>query len=134
MVSSPLCRLLVCFVVPLTVSIVLSSLFPLLSFAWFLAAVIMILIGNLVWEACCDWGNLYDTAMDVADESIQYMPGHGKGFVVLTTRRDFPPRMLWCVIVHDHSSRVYMGWYFWKQVDPEFPQATTPGVRRKQVA
>jgi hypothetical protein len=133
-VNSPLWRLFSCFTAPLAFSITLSMLYPSLSFEWFLIAIGMILLSNLIWEVCRDWQGLYDQAMDVADESIQQMPPHGKGFVTLTMRRDLPPRLLWCVIVHDHSSRVYMGWYWWKQADPTRLEAVKPGVRRKQVA
>jgi hypothetical protein len=108
--------------------------YPLFAFDWFLICIGIILVGNLLWEAYGDWCGLYDRAMDVADESIQQIPLHGKGFVTLSMARDLPPRLLWCVIVHDHSSRVYMGWYWWKQVEPELCEAVKPGVRRKQVA
>lgn len=133
-VRNPLWRFLVCFWVPLAFGVTTSTLIPAYGLYWFCIAIFMILGFNLVWEACFDWQSMYDNAMAVADESIQQMPEHGKGFVTLTLPRDLPPRLLWAVIVHDHSSRIYMGWYWWKRDEPLFKDAVKPGVRRKQVA
>jgi hypothetical protein len=121
--------------IPVMFAVIINFYFPWFGgIFWFLIAIFLIGVLNLLWEVYFDWCDLYRNAMHVSDQSARHMPIGGKGYVNLSLPRSLPPRLLWVVIVHDHSGRVYMGWHWWSQKEPDFVKATTRGFRRKQVA
>jgi hypothetical protein len=128
-------RVIVTVWVPIASALILSVSFPVWGgVLWFIIAVFMVGMLNVLWEFIFDWRDLYRETMGVADQSIRHMIPNARGFVVLSHPRDLPPRLIWAVIVHDHSSRVYMGFHWWSKKEPDFRKAVSRGIRRRQVA
>jgi hypothetical protein len=112
-----------------------AGLIPFLGgIGWPLIVIVSFFTLNLVLEALEDWRRLYKKAFDFSDFTATLTTPGAREYSVMVMRRGFPPRLLWVVVVNDHGSRVYMGWYFWSRKSPELRKAVTRGVRRKQVA
>jgi hypothetical protein len=102
--------------------------------AWLFIVIVSVFTLNFTWEALEDWRRLYKKAFDFSDFTATLTTPGASEYSTLVMRRGVPPRLLWVVVVNDHSSRVYMGWCFWSLKTPELGKAVTRGVRRKQVA
>jgi hypothetical protein len=101
---------------------------------WYLVAIFMFAVLNLLWDAWFDWRDLRRKAFIFADYTATLTTPDAKYYSVLAQPRDFPPKLMWVYVVNDHSSRIYMGWNFWVREEPEYEKAVTRGIRRKQVA
>jgi hypothetical protein len=113
--------------------VVVNFMFP-VAFMWWWAALGVFVLFNLGWDTWVDWVRLRRDSFFFADfTAANVLPGD-KRYSLIVMPRAYPPRLLWALVVNDHSTRIYMGWLVWSRNTPGYEKAVSPGVRRKQVA
>jgi hypothetical protein len=118
------------------IGVVIANWFIPGGFWWCLGGLLVFVLLNLGWDARSDWARLRRDSFFFADfTTAQIQPGDRRRYYSpVVMRRDYPPRLLWAVIVNDHSTRIYMGWCLWSREPPGYEKAVSRGVRRKQIA
>jgi hypothetical protein len=104
------------------------------GWVWYACASALFLILNWGWDVRADWQRMYQMSFEFSDETAKRAPPDCRCYSVAVMQRRPLPRLIWIVVVNDHGSRVYMGWFLWSRKTPEFRKAVTRGIRRRQVA
>jgi hypothetical protein len=105
-----------------------------LGWVWYVCAVLVYVICGWGYGVREDWRKMYHLSFDFSDETAKMAPPDARCYSVAVMKRAAPPRLIWTVVVNDHGSRVYMGWFLWSRRSPEWRKAVSRGIRRRQVA
>ena len=120
--------------VPIILAVTASWFFPWGRWVWYVLAFVAAFILGWGWGVREDWREMYRLSFDFSDRTTRMAPSDARCYSVAVMKREAPPRLIWIVVVNDHGSRVYMGWFLWSRRTPEFRKAVTRGIRRRQVA